>query len=204
MNEDQLPEYCQGQSSAKLFITIVTVNNCENTDSGSNKRELRFVACSLGARRRTKRLTRVVSLKPHSSPGCIPSVSALGGPSEVVEQVVRACSLTGARAVPCRAFSLKRPVMARQGDFTQIRVLVVLLLALSSVCSIRNCAGELHEFFYHFTLGQEVWTKGFGCTRHVTKVIRDLMIRMNASFLIYKERSSCTADEMLGQPGPEP
>lgn len=80
MNEDQLPEYCQGQSSAKLFITIVTVNNCENTGSGSNKRELTFVACSLGARHRTKRLTRIVSLKPHSSPGRIPSVSALGGP----------------------------------------------------------------------------------------------------------------------------
>ena len=48
--------------------------------------------------------------------------------------------------------------MARQGDFTQICVLVVLLLALSSVCSFRNCVGELHEFFYQFTLGLD---KGF-------------------------------------------
>lgn len=48
--------------------------------------------------------------------------------------------------------------MAGQGGFTQICVLVVLLLALSSVCSFRSCVGELHELFYEFTLGLD---KGF-------------------------------------------
>lgn len=64
------------QNCLSPLLQLIT----ENTGSGSNKRELTFVACSLGARHCTKRLTHIVSLKPHSSPGRIPSVSALGDP----------------------------------------------------------------------------------------------------------------------------
>ena len=96
----------------------------------------------------------------------------------------------------------KSPVMAGQGDFTQICVPIVLLVALSSVCSLRNCIAELHEFFYRFTLGHG--QRVLGALVMLTKVIRDLIICMNASFLIYKEKYSCRADEILGQPGPEP
>ena len=96
----------------------------------------------------------------------------------------------------------KRPVMAGPGDFSQICVPIVLFVALSSVCSFRKRREEVHEFFYQFPLG--LGQRVLGALVMLTTVIRGLIMRMNASFLIYKERCSCRADEILGQPGPEP
>ena len=48
-------------SSAKLFITIVIVNNPEDTDNGGNKKELTVVERFLGARHCTKCFTCVFS-----------------------------------------------------------------------------------------------------------------------------------------------
>lgn len=69
-------------------------------------------------------------------------------------------------------------------------------------CSFRKRIEELHEFFCQFTLG--LGQRVLGALVMLTKVIRDLIIRMKASFFMYKERYSCRADEILGQPGPEP
>lgn len=62
-------------SSAKLFITIVIVNNPEDTDNGGNEKELTVVERFLGARHCTKCFTCVISFKPHNSPRHIPSLS---------------------------------------------------------------------------------------------------------------------------------
>lgn len=70
---------------------------------------------------------------------------------------------------------------------------------VSSVCSFRNCMGELHEVF--FISSPWTWSRDLGGLFILTKIIRHLVTHMNTGFLIYKDSYIYKPDETLEWPG---
>lgn len=209
-------------NSAKWFITIVTVNsNKKNSDNGSNKKELPFVECFLGARHCAKRFICITSFNPHNNAlRYIPSPSLFYKMKKLSSGSLRNLSLGsgGAEIYPKQAIWLQSSVFLAVYPFfkgTSVKETpvsggwtgwphTILLWCYWLPCpqfAISETAWEKCMKFFlsvHHGRDQEV----LGDSSNVTKVIRDLM-HVNISFLIYKKRNNLQGRWDTGVAWPE-